>query len=247
MMSMNTTRDDIDTLEGIIRSFLIIYDRVDIGLLDGKDEPSFMRQYNFLCLLNVPKNMRQFGCMRNIWEGGIVGEGFLRGMKSQLKQGMIGSWQVWTLRNILEKDIYDNLTTQKHKIKKGEFRVQLEKECIIHRNEEQARNAYASGQPISGLIRDNIKDEIFIIYRKKDKLCYKTIVRETDRGIDWHFSPYCRIHLKDIDNTVTTDEIEDILDIDSMTGVLLLPKLYERGYEKKEHNTIYSIIQSNWM
>ena len=118
MMSMNTTRDNIDTLEAIIRSFLIIYDRVDIGLLDGKDEPSFMRQYNFLCLLNVPNNMRQFGCMRNIWEGGIVGEGFLRGMKSQLKQGMIGSWQVWTLRNILEKDIYDNRTTQKHKIKK---------------------------------------------------------------------------------------------------------------------------------
>ena len=118
MMSMETTREDIDTLEGIIRTFLIIYDKIDVGM-DNKDEPSFMRQYNFLCLLNVPDNMRKFGSMRNIWEGGIVGEGYLRGMKRELKQGMIGSWQVWTLKNILEKDLYDDLIKQKHKKKGG--------------------------------------------------------------------------------------------------------------------------------
>ena len=43
MMSMDSTRDDIDKLEVIIRAFLITYDRVDVGL-DNKDEPSFMRQ-----------------------------------------------------------------------------------------------------------------------------------------------------------------------------------------------------------
>lgn len=62
--------------------------------------------------------MRKFGSMRNIWEGGIVGEGYLRGMKRELKQGMIGSWQVWTLKNILEKDLYDDLIKQKHKKKR---------------------------------------------------------------------------------------------------------------------------------
>ena len=76
-MSMETTRTDIDKLEVIIRTFLIIYDKVDVGMMDNKDEPSFMRQYNFLCLLNVPNNMRRFGCMRYIWEGGMVGESYL--------------------------------------------------------------------------------------------------------------------------------------------------------------------------
>ena len=47
MMSMETTREDIDTLEGIMRTFLIIYDKIDVGM-DNKDEPSFIRQYNFL-------------------------------------------------------------------------------------------------------------------------------------------------------------------------------------------------------
>ena len=80
-----------------------------------------MRQYNFLCLLNVPDNMRQFGSMRNIWEGGMVGEGYLRGMKRELKQGMIGTWQVLTLKNILEKDLYNDLITQKRQQKKANF------------------------------------------------------------------------------------------------------------------------------
>ena len=51
MMSMNTTKDDIDKLEAIIRMFLISYDMVDKGMSD-KPIPSFMSQYNFLCLLN---------------------------------------------------------------------------------------------------------------------------------------------------------------------------------------------------
>jgi hypothetical protein len=166
MMSMNTTKDDIDKLEAIIRMFLISYDMVDKGMSD-KPIPSFMSQYNFLCLLNIPETMRQYGSMRNMWEGGIVGEGFLRGMKKELKQGMIGNWQVWTLKNLLETDLYNNLVTNEHLKIKCDYIAELEKECIIHKNEEQASNAYASGQPISGFIVNNDKSKVYLVFRDK--------------------------------------------------------------------------------
>ena len=35
--------------------------------------------------------------------------------------------------------------------------------------------------------------------------------------------------------------------ISKLVGVLLLPKLNEAGYEKKHENTMYCIIQSEWM
>ena len=168
MMSMNTKKDDIDKLETIIRMFLISYDMVDKGLSD-KPIPSFMSQYNFLCLLNIPETMRQYGSMRNMWEGGIVGEGFLRGMKKELKQGMIGNWQVWTLKNLLERDLYSDLVNQKHIEIKDNFISEIQKECIIHKNEEQASNAYASGQPISGFITNNDRSKVYIVYRQKKK------------------------------------------------------------------------------
>ena len=87
-MSMNTKKDDTDKLKTIICMFKISYDMVDKGMSE-KPIPSFMSQYNFLCLLNIPEIMQQYDSIRNMWEGGIAGEGFLRDMKKKQKQGMI--------------------------------------------------------------------------------------------------------------------------------------------------------------
>ena len=247
MMSMNTTKDDIDKLETIIRMFLISYDMVDKGLSD-KPIPSFMSQYNFLCLLNIPETMRQYGSMRNMWEGGIVGEGFLRGMKKELKQGMIGNWQVWTLKNLLERDLYSDLVSQTHKKIKDNFISEIQKECIIHKNEEQASNAYASGQPISGFIRNNDKSKVYIVYRQKKKILCKTLFINIDEPLLSNYQNYYRICIGNEDQEEVILSIEDFNNnISKLVGVLLLPKLYEAGYEKKHENTMYCIIQSEWM
>ena len=248
MMSMNTKKDDIDKLEAIIRMFLISYDMVDKGLSD-KEIPSFMSQYNFLCLLNIPETMRQYGSMRNMWEGGIVGEGFLRGMKKELKQGMIGNWQVWTLKNLLERDLYNDLVNQKnnHKIA-GEFICELKKECVIHKNEEQASNAYASGQPISGFIVNNIKSEVYIIFRQKKKLLCKTLFININEPLFTNYQNYYRICIENDEQAETTKDIEEFNNNNhKLVGVLLLPQLYDAGYEKKHENTMYCMIQSEWM
>jgi hypothetical protein len=248
MMSMNTKKDDIDKLEAIIRMFLISYDMVDKGLSD-KEIPSFMSQYNFLCLLNIPETMRQYGSMRNMWEGGIVGEGFLRGMKKELKQGMIGNWQVWTLKNLLERDLYNDLVNQKnyHKIA-GEFICELQKECVIHKNEEQASNAYASGQPISGFIVNNIKSEVYIIFRQKKKLLCKTLFININEPLLTNYQNYYRICIENDEQAETTKDIEDFNNNNhKLVGVLLLPQLYDAGYEKKHENTMYCMIQSEWI
>jgi hypothetical protein len=126
IMSMGTTMKDIDNLEATIRAFLIVYDDCDKGLYD-EDDPSFLRHFNVICLLNIPATMRKFGRMRNLWEGGIVGEGFLREMKKQLKQGLIGEWQVWTLKNLLENDIYKEILDHKIIIKKMNYVKKLKK------------------------------------------------------------------------------------------------------------------------
>jgi hypothetical protein len=169
-------------------------------------------------------------------------------MKKELKQGMIGSWQVWTLKNILEKDLYADLILQKHKQIKGDFRLKVETECIIHRTEEQAEKAYHSGEPISGLIIGNNTDTIYILFRKKEKLLYKTVTIDTDNKVRWNFQNYYHINIdNDSDTTTYTEDIEKIMSVESITGALLLPKLFEEGYQIKDCNTLYCIIQSRWM
>jgi hypothetical protein len=167
-------------------------------------------------------------------------------MKKELKQGMIGGWQVWTLENLLENELYRDFIVHKQDRQKGEYQKMLEKECIIHRTEDQAIKSYASGEPISGFIVNNKKNEVYIIFRQNKKLRCKTINVETEHPVHSYFKDYYRVTIADDGENVARD-VEDFKDSDSLFGVLLLPKLFEEGYERKNRNTLYCLIQSNWM
>ena len=93
LLSPNTKYGGIGYIEVIIRKFLIIYDNID-SRMGNENQPSWLTQYNFL---NLPNVMRQFGSIRNMWEGGVEGEGFLRSYKKELKNGLKPKWQIYTL------------------------------------------------------------------------------------------------------------------------------------------------------
>ena len=70
----------------------------------------------------------------------------------------------------------------------------------------------------------------------------------TENKIGRQFQNYYHIGIEEeTGNNIATDNIENIMSIDTMTGALLLPKLFEEGYEQKDCNTLYCIIQSRWM
>ena len=76
LLSIHTTYKEIDYLELVIRKFLNYYDKLDKETSNNDQLPSWSTQYNFLSLLNIPNIMREYGCCRNIWEGGIEDEVF---------------------------------------------------------------------------------------------------------------------------------------------------------------------------
>ena len=65
ILSIETKYDDIGYIEIIIRKFMIELDKVDAGMGE-KEQPSWLTQYNFLCLLNIPNVMQKYGYIRNI-------------------------------------------------------------------------------------------------------------------------------------------------------------------------------------
>ena len=137
---------------------------------------------------------------------------------------------------------------RKHIKVKDNFISEIQKECIIHKNEEQASNAYASGQPISGFIINNDKSKVYIVYRQKKKILCKTLFINMAEPLLCNYQNYYRICIGNEEQEEVILSIEDFNNsISKLVGVLLLPKLYEAGYEKKHENTMYCIIQSEWM
>ena len=87
--------------------FLIHYDKLDFSISGDNAVPSWIKSYNLLCLLNVPDLMRNYGNIRNLWEGGIDGESYVKIIKSHLKAGLVNGWQQWVVSNMLKEEIYN--------------------------------------------------------------------------------------------------------------------------------------------
>lgn len=82
------TTDDSSISSLLIRLFLNAVFDIDVAMRADNDQsnkkPIWLSSYNFMSLLNLPKQVSNLGPVRNRWEGGVSGEGFLRTVKPTL-------------------------------------------------------------------------------------------------------------------------------------------------------------------
>ena len=239
MLSSNTRLVDIDYVELVIRKFLILYGKVDKAMTK-KGSPSWMSQYNFLCLLNVPNIMRRLGCMRNMWEGGIEGEGFLKSFKKELRNGLKPKWQIWSVTNLLRRNVNDTDTTRDFK-----WKVELAKKCRIYNCYKTLTETIMSGGPISAIsIDESDKQKLYMVYRNINS---KTKVKGIQLNIKWtQFETYCFMKYYAISMSAGYIDI-DVNIVQQATGCLALPKIIStKGFLPKTKETKYCLIYSDW-
>jgi hypothetical protein len=90
-------------LERKIRIFLTHFADMEDTMPRKKRLPQWLSAYNFLSLLNLPEVVRQYGPIRNIWEGGAQGEGVLRFVKPNMNNGMRRSWELSCMKILMRK------------------------------------------------------------------------------------------------------------------------------------------------
>jgi hypothetical protein len=230
ILSLETDYDEIGYIEIIIRKFLIDFDKVDAGM-GKKEQPSWLTQYNFLCLLNIPNVMRKYGYIRNIWEGNIEGEGFLRKYKKELRNGLKPMWQIYSVRNLLQRGVFikENIDTFKP------WKERLLFECRIYQSQTVVKNMVLSNKPLSCVIDDKHK-QLYILFREK-KIIYGIKI-----NVNWN-----------IFNLLNECKYYEIIFVDeiikmnltlgyTVIGCLLLPRLSNI----KINNKTYCIVYSDW-
>jgi hypothetical protein len=235
LMSPDTNYNDISKIEIMIRKFLIHYDKVDTAM-GKKDQPSWCTQYNFLCLLNLPSVMRKFGNIRNIWEGGVEGEVFLRKYKKELRTGLMPNWQMWTIKNLLQRGVFnkENIDTPQN------WKDTLTLECRIYQSRSVLTNIINSGKPISGIRNVNkteteTKSDLYILHWKNKMILGQQIYLNWKTCEEFNEKYYYEIVVGDdvipFDNKIGTETI----------GILLLPRIAQI-----KDNTMYCIVTSDW-
>jgi hypothetical protein len=90
-------------LERKIRVFLTHFAEMEEKLPLKTKLPTWLSCYNFLSLLNLPDVIRNYGPIRNIWEGAAQGEGVLRFVKPNVSNGMRRAWENATMKALMRK------------------------------------------------------------------------------------------------------------------------------------------------
>ena len=94
----------VNVTERLLRIFLThTYDFVEEMKLREDSKPSWLTSYNFVCLLNLPQQIEMLGPVRNRYEGGCRGEGYLRSVKGHVRGTSRPNWPKNLLTTLLQQ------------------------------------------------------------------------------------------------------------------------------------------------
>lgn len=93
VMVFEVTDHLVELADFEIKRFLTNLVSCERKLNPEAEKPVWISAFTFPCLLNLPAHMKEFGPLKNLWEGGVRGEGSLRFIKP--KHGTIGLRKDW--------------------------------------------------------------------------------------------------------------------------------------------------------
>lgn len=261
LMVRVVTEAYLHDLERHIKIFLNAYELFDSANRTSNSIPSWVSSYNFCCLLNYPRVIKEFGPLRNLWEGGGMGEKVLRLVKPNW-YGFRKNWQINKLDQVLRK--MSMMKMRKNKIKVGTDELEKEmtddldylsdssaddeKECNtssdetgnfsglfkVYKNKEELLRIIQMGYPLS-VVR-LICGRFFCVCKKDITVEVKhTEYLESICGASYHKWTV----LEHTVNTYAKVERNNI-----QNYCVLLPKLTKTGLASEFQ--VYTLIDSEW-
>jgi len=240
IMSTEATEESIRDIDQHIKIFLTLFARVDKSMNGGKKNyiPKFRSSYNFACLLNLPDLIREFGPLRNLWEGAAQGEGFIQVLKPELSMGLRKNWHVakmerllkWKgLRSIMELTLDVSLDDAP--------KAKLSANLFVYKDLLSATKAYACRYPLSAIAL--VDGKYGMVVRESNTMHFAALERK-------HYDSCvngCHYHHWDLDVKSGLHELEEQI---VQEYVILLPMLNGEGLPGNGQDPVYTVITSNW-
>lgn len=231
--------------------FLNSFNSID-KKLNQKKNPTWIRSYNFMSLLNLPAAMEIYGPLVNLWEGKLMGEAIIKHCKSELEYGLRGNWAVNVLKNHYRKRALKRLTEED--INEDDPELECDEEeltqtkkgrCAFKRYETffDVKGAFSSGAPFSavcwsdkdGDIGRGIERTYGVVYGKKREHV-RVMIRVPWTDITKNGMVYWRWRLTDD----SLDYYKPLAQCERVLPIVLLPLLQS---EKKDY---YTVVSSEW-
>ena len=131
----------------------------------SNQKPLWISSYSILNLLNLPTVMKQYGPLRNYWEGKTIGEAIVKKVKSNYSC-MHSQWYMSLTKKTLQMRSFLNICSKIENIQNVTENIKCKEEISF---KEVATNfhiypdilclkrAYTNGQPISVIITKDFR------------------------------------------------------------------------------------------
>jgi hypothetical protein len=228
---------DKNVASRLIRLFLTaLYDHEESM---EKKKHTWLSSYNFVCLLNLPEQVYSLGPIRNRWEGGPRGEGFIRKVKPMVFRTGRENWKKNLLSNLLKHKSLFHLSEDGFNVGSSQTRDSLDLRCFkMYSCLTNFIKEFACHRPFSVVVDKRTLygkawQGMFVIYRSGSTTQLIHICpQETSTPKKFFGQIYHKISYVSQANDI------DFEDLDVECYGLFLPLKGSPGY--------YSLVTDNW-
>lgn len=182
--------------------------------------------------------MRQFGPLRNLWEGKNHGEQFLRCVKCEVASKFVRDWEVGPVKKVYQKQALD-VIIESESVSSSTATSEVELDgCFLYKSVTEIMKSFMERLPLSMVMLEN---GIFGCITKEHKIvefsCDAHVCSRN--GCDYHIWSLKEIPENGARDLAEFDETAHFL--------LLLPRLVECGLPPCTSDAVYTTINSEWM
>jgi hypothetical protein len=227
-------QDCRNILELRIRVFLTRFQRFDEPMRKEGKLPNWLVTYNFMCLLNLPETIQEFGPIRQWYEGKWLGERYVATVKSERLKCPLNNLHYILLRNLQRNKSIDNLNQKK---RRNDEEEQLPTNTKVHSNEDDLMGSFMSGMPFP-VVKTNDGCVYGLFYNSDKKSLKQVMQRRIDRhdieppGNFQYGLNYWKFVMADERSVLIFNRIIDY-------GILL-------AKHGNEDPNVYTVVWKNW-
>ena len=213
------------------------------GPVAGRKLPVWLTQYNCQSLLNLPQQTETLGPIRNRWEGGKRGEGFLRTVKPIVMNGR-KNWQKNLFLNILRQKTLVQMKSTNEDDDTSDYgddnssmegQQRHEPQSFVHyRCHAEVVEKWRRGAVLSGMV---VEGKLYVCHRFGARSLLLQFMTKDDSA-EFSFGLwYYELQYLDVDD----EEKGSLKDVTVDCYALLLPLPRSDGAQQK-----YGLMTSNW-
>jgi hypothetical protein len=257
-MTEQVDKNTLKELRFSVKRFMTDFENVDVKVRPNRTKPKWVTKYNIAGLQNIIEEMWFMGPLRNFWEGGFKGEGYLRLMKPQITMGLRKNWQPNLMRRLLRNMAFSRLLMDEDMT--PEEMEQWEIQLGLDDEEDDEDEEVSDGAPEVGYSDYQCyTSRTDVLERWEQYMSFSLVLtaNEEFRLVMKNRQEWLSINIK-VDEEKEEDtglhyfsfeigETVEEADMDGIThGCLLLPHLRRRALNTDQHERWYTVIRSDW-